>query len=92
MSKGRWIYLSVALFNLLMMCMPTSTSLFSLVLQDIESGTWKIWLPDLLAMLSILIGYIGLKVFYKDSSRYIKQYPYLALIIALVWTGLIQVK
>ncbi len=92
MNKGRWTYLIIILINLMMMCLPSSTSFFRLVIQDIQKNTWLMWLPDIIAVLSLLAGYFVLKLFYKERSGYIKNYPYLGLVILLAWTALTQIK
>lgn len=92
MNKGRWIYLMVIIVNFILMLLPSGTALFERALSSMNNFDWVTGIPDILALVSVLFGYIGLRLFYKRSSKYIKNYPYVILLVALLWTVAIQVK
>lgn len=91
MNKARWIYLSVLLVNLFLLALPTSTSLLSLSIESARTLQWA-WLVDFIAIIITLAGYFVLRLFYKKHAGYVKNYPYFVMVIALIWTIVIQVK
>ncbi len=92
MNKGRWIYLSIILINVVLVLLPTATSLFQMSLGTLEETNWLYWIPDILGVVSVIIGYMVIKLFYKKHASYVKHYPYLALAVAMIWTVAVQIK
>jgi len=91
-KKGQIIYGLVILFVVVLLLLPTSTSFFNMTITDLDSLDWTLWLPDILALVTIGLGYLSLLVFYKKQSKYRKRYPILVLLIGILWTVVIQVK
>ena len=91
-EKGQIIYSVVLLVVVILLLFPTSTSFFNMAVYDLTDTNWSMWLPDLLALLTVLVGYLLLKMFYKKRSKYRKWYPMLAFLIGLLWTIVIQIK
>jgi glucose uptake protein GlcU len=91
-EKGQIIYGVVLLVILILLMFPTSTSFFSMAINDLSLSAWDTWLPDLLGLITIGLGYFALTLFYKKKSKYRKRYPFLAFIIGLIWTITIQVR
>ena len=91
-EKGQIIYSAVFLVVVILLLFPTSTSFFNMAVNDLTDTNWSMWLPDLLALLTVLVGYLVLKLFYKKRSMYRKLYPVLAFVIGLMWTIVVQLK
>ena len=91
-EKGQIIYSVVILVVVILLLFPTSTSFFNMEVNDLTDTNWNMWLPDLLGLLTVLVGYLLVKMFYKKRSKYRKWYPLLALAIGLLWTIVIQIK
>ena len=91
-EKGQIIYSVVLLVVVILLLFPTSTSFFNMAVYDLTDTNWSMWLPDLLALLTVLVGYLLLKMLYKKRSKYRKWYPILALVIGLLWTIVVQIK
>ena len=92
MNKARWIYLIVIIFNIILMMLPSGTLLFERAIGSMNDFDWGSGIPDILALISILLGYIALRFFYKKSSKYIKNYVYIGMMVAILWTAAIQIK
>ncbi len=91
-EKGQIIYSAVILVVVILLLFPSSTSFFNMAVYDLTDTNWSMWLPDLLGLLTVLVGYLLLKTFYKKRSKYRKWYPILALVIGLLWTIVVQLK
>lgn len=91
-EKGQIIYGVVIILVIVLLLLPSSTSFFNMVIRDIDSFDWTLWLPDLLALFTLALGYVALRLIYKKHSKYRKRYPILLLVIAFLWTVIIQVK
>jgi len=91
-EKGQVIYGVVLLMIVILLLLPSSTSFFNMTINDLSISEWDMWLPDLLGLMTILVGYMVLAIFYKKQSRYRKQYPFLVLLIGLLWTIAIQLR
>lgn len=92
LEKGQIIYSAVLALVVLLLLLPSSTSFFNMTINELSISEWDMWLPDLLGLMTILVGYIVLAIFYKKHSRYRKRYPFLVLLIGLLWTIAIQLR
>lgn len=91
-EKGQIIYSVVILVVVILLLFPTSTSFFNMAVNDLTDTNWSMWLPDLLGLLTVLVGFLLVKIFYKKRSKYRKWYPILAFVVGLLWTVVIQLK
>lgn len=93
LTKGQWIYLIILLISIILLILPNATALFSLEFSAIKNrGNGFAFIPDILSVLNLLLGYIMIRLFYRKHSFYVRRYPYFALFIVMLWTIVVQIK
>jgi len=92
MKKGWLIIILLMIFNMILITLENSTQLFGQSFESLSFDHLSLYLVDIMGILSLPIAYITLRLFYKKRARYIKIYPIVMLIVALMWTLAVQVK
>lgn len=92
MKKGQIIYIVISLILTGLMFHPNSTQLFSMTFSDLSGEGLIRFIPDLISIVILLLGYGILRMFYKKRALYIKLYPIYACLVMIAWTVLIQFK
>lgn len=93
LNKGTVIYGMITLGLLILLLMPDSTVLFNTAFSQLSGNySWQSYMPDVLSIVMLIIGYVILRVFYKKHALYIKRYPLYLLAVAIVWTIVSQMK
>ncbi len=93
LDKGKKIYIIVSALSLLILLHPNSLLIIKTPLNELFTNKFVFvrYIPDVLSIVVLIIGYILLKVFYNNRSKYIKRYPIFILSIFSLWTCIIQI-